>query len=145
MNIYEIKHGTYSAKINLSRGANCISLRNSQYKANILREQDYSAPLDNPYLYGMPILFPVNRISDGKFVFENREYVFPINEPDTGCHLHGMVHEQEFQMLSCGEDYVVCSYRPTEKKQYFGGWHEFEIVISYRLTEEGLEQKTETG
>lgn len=143
MKIYEIKKGSYSAKINLSRGANCISLRNSKYNAMILREPDYSEPLDNPYLYGMPILFPVNRISGGKFVFEDREYVFPVNEPNTNCHIHGMVHEQEFQMVSGGEDYVVCSYRPTKKEQYFGGWHEFEIVISYRLTAEGLEQKTE--
>lgn len=143
MNIYEIKHGTYSAKINLSRGANCISLRNSRYNANILREPDYSKPLDNPYLYGMPILFPVNRISGGKFVFEDREYVFPINEPATGCHIHGFVHEQEFQLVSGGEDYVTCSYRPTSKEQYFGGLHEFEIIISYHLTDKGMEQRTE--
>lgn len=143
MNIYEIKHGAYSAKINLSRGANCISLRNSQYNANILREPDYSKPLDNPYLYGMPILFPVNRISGGKFEFEGREYVFPVNEPHTGCHIHGMVHEQEFQMVSGGEDYVICSYRPTSREQYFGGLHEFEIIISYYLTDAGMEQRTE--
>ncbi len=143
MNIYEIKHGAYSAKINLSRGANCISLRNSQYNANILREPDYSKPLDNPYLYGMPILFPVNRISGGKFEFEGREYVFPVNEPNTGCHIHGMVHEQEFQIVSGGEDYVICSYRPTGRERYFGGQHEFEIIISYYLTDAGLEQRTE--
>lgn len=143
MNIYEIINGTYSAKINLSRGANCISLRNNKYNANILREPDYSVSLDNPYLYGMPILFPVNRISGGRFVFEGREYVFPVNEPNTGCHLHGMIHEQEFQAVSKGKDYIVCAYRATGEKQYFGGRNAFEIVISYYLTEEGLEQKTE--
>ena len=67
MNIYEITSGEYSAKINLSRGANCISLRNMRYHALILREPDYSSELDNPYLYGMPILFPVNRIDGGCF------------------------------------------------------------------------------
>ena len=143
MNIYEISNGIYSAKINLSRGANCISLRNNKYNAKILREPDYSAPLDNPYLYGMPILFPVNRISGGRFVFEGREYVFPINEPNTGCHLHGTLHEREFQIVSAGEDYVVCAYRTMAEEDYLGGQHAFEVVISYRLTEEGLEQKTE--
>lgn len=143
MNIYEITNETYSAKINLSRGANCISLRNRQYHASILREPDYSKPLDNPYLYGMPVLSPVNRISGGRFVFEGRDYIFPVNEPHTNCHLHGELHEQEFQIVSAGKDFVVCAYQALEEHQYFGGQNAFEVVISYRLTAEGLEQKTE--
>ena len=71
--IYEIKHGDYTAKINLSRGANCVSLRNKKYNAVILREPDYDKVPDNPYLYGMPILYPANRISGGRFEFEKRE------------------------------------------------------------------------
>ena len=66
-NIVKILFGEYSAKINITRGANCISLKNSKYNASVLREPDYSKPLDNPYLYGMPILFPVNRIEGGEF------------------------------------------------------------------------------
>ena len=142
MNIYEIKKGAYSAEINLSRGANCISLRNSKYDACILREPDYSAPLDNPYIYGMPILFPANRISGGKFMFEGREYTFPINDPNTGCHVHGMIHEQEFQVVSGGKDYVICSYQATREEAYFGRQNKFEIKISYYLTDDGLVQKT---
>lgn len=143
INVYEISNDTYSAKINLSRGANCVSLINKQYNARLLREPDYSKPLDNPYLYGMPILFPVNRIMGGRFTFEGREYIFPINEPNTGCHLHGVLHEQEFQMADAGEDYVVCFYKATQEQPYLLFPHEFEIVISYRLVKEGLEQKTE--
>ena len=69
MRIIELKSNNYRAKINLSRGANCISLKNTEYNGDILREPDYDN-LDNPYLYGMPILFPPNRISGGKFEFE---------------------------------------------------------------------------
>lgn len=142
MNIYEIQYGDYCAKINLSRGANCISLKNSRYKANILREPDYAKPLDNPYLYGMPVLFPVNRISGGKFRFEGREYLFEVNEPHTDCHLHGTLHESAFQMISCGEHYVIGAYRPESREYYFGGQHDFEVRIGYYLTDEGMEQKT---
>ena len=81
-NIVKILFGEYSAKINITRGANCISLKNSKYNASVLREPDYSKPLDNPYLYGMPILYPVNRISGGSFMFDCRRYTFPINEPN---------------------------------------------------------------
>ena len=70
--IIRLQAGDYIALINPERGANCISLRNSKYKAVILREPNKSGVLDNPYLYGMPILYPANRISGGSFRFEGR-------------------------------------------------------------------------
>ena len=107
--ITEIKNDLVTAKINLSRGANLISFVDCRYDASVLREPDYDN-LDNPYLYGMPILFPVNRISKGKFVFQGRTYSFPINEPDTGCHLHGILHDKEFTITEQREDYLKCEY-----------------------------------
>lgn len=142
-NIYEIEFADYSAKINLSRGANCISLRNRKYKAKILREPDYAKGLDNPYLYGMPILFPVNRISGGRFEFEGREYVFPMNEPATGCHLHGELHQAEFTLEEVSESRLVCSYKADKDKPYLGFPHAFEIRIKYELREDGFYQRTE--
>lgn len=59
IDIVRINFNDYTAEINLSRGANCISLKNGKYNVNILREPDYSKEIDNPFLYGMPILFPV--------------------------------------------------------------------------------------
>lgn len=142
-NIIELKAEDYSAKINLSRGANCISLRNEKYRAKLLREPDYSDELDNPYLYGMPILFPVNRISDGKFEFEERTYRFPINEPATRCHLHGELHRTEFEMVERCENRIFCSYRAPKDNPYLGFPHSFEIKMEYELTEEGLRHEIE--
>lgn len=136
-----IKNGNYCAKINLSRGANCVSLRYKDYK--ILREPDYSKELDNPYLYGMPVLFPVNRISGGSFEFEGRKYVFPINEPHTGCHLHGVLHERKFELISKTENKIICSYTPNSEKEYFGLQNNFKIDIEYELTENGFLHRTE--
>ena len=139
--IYEIKNSEYTAKINLARGANCISLRNMKYNARILREPDYSKELDNPYLYGMPILYPVNRISGGSFDFEGREYVFPINEPSTNCHIHGELHNTEFNVLENGDNYIVCEYK--SNGEYLNFPHKFRIVMTYTLKEDGLYQETE--
>lgn len=141
--IVDIKYLDYSAKINLSKGANCISLRNQKYGAKLLREPDYSKELDNPYLYGMPILFPVNRISEGRFTFEDREYIFPINEPATGCHLHGELHKTEFQLIEKSENRIACLYKADKENPYLMFPHEFEIKIEYELNENGLIQKTE--
>ncbi len=141
--IITIQKGDYSAKINLSRGANCIGIRNEKYGATILREPDYSKKLDNPYLYGMPILFPVNRISGGKFEFEERKYEFPVNEPKTGCHLHGMLHEMEFVLLEASDSKVSCLYRATKEEPYLAFPHEFEVRMEYEVKEDGFYHRVE--
>ena len=127
----------YIAKIDSPNGANCISLRNKKYGAAILREPPTNGELDNPYLYGMPILFPVNRIENGVFEFEGREYCFPINELATGCHLHGELHRMPFELVEESESRVVCRFR-AEKGEYLGFPHAFEVVQEYELTERGL-------
>ena len=136
--IVKLQAGDYTAFINPERGANCISLRNSKYKAIILREPNKSGVLDNPYLYGMPILYPANRISGGSFRFEGRTYKFPINEPGTNCHLHGMLHEMEFEITKSDKSFVKCVF----EKPYLDFPHSFRIEMTYRLSADGLEQRT---
>lgn len=136
--IVKLQAGDYTALINTERGANCISLRNSKYNAVILREPNKSGVLDNPYLYGMPILYPVNRISGGSFEFEGRIYRFPINEPQTNCHLHGMMHEMEFEVSEIGDSFVKCVF----ERQYLDFPHRFRVEMKYSLSENGLLHKT---
>ncbi len=135
-NILVLKNKNFVAKVNLSRGANLIFLR-SNSGAIILREPDYDKGIDNPYLYGMPILFPVNRIENGKFTFDGKEYVFPINEPKTNCHLHGELHEKEFEIVKRREDRLVAKV-----SSIFGGINEFEVLIDYKLIKNGVRIKT---
>ena len=132
-----LKGGDYTAKIDPQRGGNCISLRHDGWDAVLLREPK-EMPLDNPYLYGMPILFPVNRIQGGSFVFEEREYRFPINEEKTGCHLHGTLHETPFSVEEQGEDHVRLSFSGA----YHDFPHAFSVEILYRLDDKGLSQRT---
>jgi aldose 1-epimerase len=132
-----ITAGDWSAMVDLARGANCISLQNRRFNASILREPPLNGNLDNPYLYGMPILFPVNRIEGGCFDFEGRIYTFPINEPQTGCHLHGELHQTAFELLEKRKECIVCRYA-AKKGEYLGFPHAFEIVQTYELSESGL-------
>lgn len=133
-----LKHGDLSAVIDLAHGANCISLRNASYDARLLREPPKSRKLDNPYLYGMPILFPVNRIENGSFSFEGRRYVFPINEPATSCHLHGELHKTAFEAAEITPDKIRCRYAATKDRPYLTFPHEFEIVTEYELKDDGF-------
>lgn len=130
-----IENGSRYAQIDPNHGANCMKLRNKRYDAKLLREPPADGKLDNPYLYGMPILFPVNRIEHGEFEFEGRKYVFPVNEPATGCHLHGELHRMRFECLEKSDRAAAFRYRAGEG-EYLGFPHAFEIKMEYALEEE---------
>jgi aldose 1-epimerase len=136
--VIKLKCGDWCAKIDLAHGANCISLKNKKYGASLLREPPENTEPDNPYLYGMPILFPVNRIEDGCFEFEGRKYTFPINEQKTNCHLHGEMHKTPFEALEVTDSKIKCTYRATKDMPYLTFPHEFEIIMSYELKESGF-------
>src|SRR5690606_6572710 len=57
-----------------------------------------------PALYGTPVLFPPNRIADGRFTYRGREYRFDINEPARGNHIHGFVHKRPWQLVRAEMD-----------------------------------------
>lgn len=138
--VVTLSNGNYTARIDLDAGANCISLRNAEYDAILLREPIDLGRQDNPFLYGMPILFPVNRISNGRFVFEGREYSFHVNEEKTGCHLHGTLYKSAFSLKEADESKAIFTYHAYEAQPYHGFPHEFEVCIEYELTENGLRQ-----
>lgn len=142
MNLQTITHGDWTATVNISRGANCIRLRHERLGARILREPSYTAG-EHPFLFGMPLLFPVNRISGGQFDFEGREYRFPVAEPATGCALHGEVHAIPFEVVARGKDRLACACRFDAAHPYGAFPHDFEIGIEYALDDGGLTQTTE--
>lgn len=94
----------------------------------------------NPYLYGMPLLFPPNRISGAEFGFENRVYRFPVNEPNTGCFVHGTMHETAFVVSETEQTRIKLCYEATEKQPYLTFPHQFLITIEYCLRDEKLVQ-----
>ena len=53
--------------------------------------------------YGLPILFPPNRIDGGHFTFAGKEYQFKINEPATGNSLHGFLQNEPWD-IECLKD-----------------------------------------
>ena len=86
----------------------------------------------------MPILFPTNRIEGGTFEFEGRGYVFPVNEPKTGCHLHGEIHQASFKTLVHTDTRLLCRYSATKEQPYLTFPHEFEITMEYELRRDGF-------
>lgn len=133
--------GAYAAQILPSRGANCLSLMHIPSNISVLRTYDPDTfELDNPFLYGTPLLFPPNRIKGGKFTYEGREYNLPINEEATGCFLHGTLHETPFEVVKVTESTVTCRYEATKENPYLTYPHAFTLTVNYVLSNDGLKQ-----
>ena len=88
----------------------------------------------------MPMLFPPNRISNAEFEFENRTYKFPVNEPNTGCFVHGTMHETEFVVSQVNDARIKLCYQATKENMYISFPHSFTIEVVYVLEEEKLLQ-----
>lgn len=136
----ELKAHGYTAWIDPERGGSCIRLE--RFGADVLRTPEGPQSYENGgFLWGTPLLFYPNRISGGCFEFEGREYRLPINEPKTGCFLHGTLNETPFEVIESGADYVTLQYAATQEKPYLTFMHAFTLTLAWKLTEKGLEQK----
>ena len=136
----ELRAHGYTAVILPERGGSCVDLAKGDVHA--LRTPasmaDYEA---DPFLYGTPILFFPNRISGGSFDFEGRRYVLPVNEPATGCFLHGTLHETPFAVEQKRADYVRLVYCAQKEQPYLTFPHAFTLTLEWALNEEGLRQR----
>ena len=134
----QLTGGGYVADISSARGGICFRLLHTPTGADILRTPRDEAHLsENVYLFGNPPLFPPNRIVGGRFTFEDREYVLPINEPATVCHIHGALWDKPFSVEALTEHSVRLVYC-AEAGEYIGFPHAFTFVREYTLDENGL-------
>ncbi|MBQ8309714.1 MAG: aldose 1-epimerase [Clostridia bacterium] len=135
--------GGYVADLASDRGGICYRLLHEPTSADILRTPCDEAHLaENVYLFGNPPLFPPNRIVGGRFTFEGREYVLPLNEPATGCHIHGALYRMPFAIDYQTENTVRLVYH-AEAGEYIGFPHAFTFVREYTLDENGLTEVDE--
>jgi aldose 1-epimerase len=135
----ELSSSGYKAWILPERGGNCIRL--SRFDVDVLRTPASDSDLKaTPFFYGTPILFFPNRISGGQFEFEGRYYRFEINEPASGCYIHGTLHETEFRIMDQLSDEATLYYEATDDRPYLTFPHSFSVQINWRLSDGGLRQ-----
>ncbi len=139
-----LESSRYLAEFDSDHGGFCGRLYHKPSGSELLRtpesEEMYNG---NRFLFGNPILFPPNRVRNGEFTFEGREYRLPINDTFSGCHLHGDLHRMPFtvERTACGE--VDFLYR-AERGEYEGFPHAFTIRRRYTLSDAtGLREITE--
>lgn len=94
----------YEALLVPSLGANVVSLKAATdgRELDILRTPpDAETLLGDPYAYGIPVLFPANRVANGCYECDGVRYEFPQNYPN-GVHIHGVLHNREWPVADSG-------------------------------------------
>lgn len=101
----ELRAGEYRAAVS-SVGAMLESLELAG------RPLVLTSPEDGPMLLHRGALIAPwpNRIGRGAYVWEGEEILVPVNEPERGNALHGLVSFSEFEVLSAQEDAVVLAH-----------------------------------
>lgn len=94
-----LETNVYEAILIPSRGANLVKLYNKEKGVDILRtptEEEVGTFLIRPQIFGVPLLFPPNRIEDGTYNFAGKKYEFPITIPAQNNYHHGIIKSQDF-------------------------------------------------
>ena len=128
---------SYQAVILSAWGANCVSLVHRATGTELLRVPESEADLQtSPYVWGLPLLFPPNRIRDGHFDFDGHTYEFPINEPARHHHIHGVLARTPFIETAPG----CFSWRADVETPYLSFPHAFTVERAYLVDKSGLTQ-----
>lgn len=146
----EFSKGDYRALLIPGVGANLVRLANTRLGVEILRTpaaDEIETFRSRPQIFGLPLLFPPNRIADGRYTYDGRTYQYPITIEKEHNYHHGILK---------GLPFVVSKARETDKEvlvecRYYSNAgsdavfrdfpHEFKCKVIYRLTAEGLEQE----
>ena len=98
---------------------------------------DQFANNENPY-HPSALLSPwVNRVRNGNYSFEGRNYQLPINEPNLGNAIHGLLARKPFE-ISQENSKATLSYRYTAEEKAYP--FPFEMRLTYSFTEENIFQ-----
>lgn len=150
----EFSAGDYTALLVPDVGANLVRLAHTGLGVEILRTPgagETDAFRSRPHVYGLPVLFPPNRIADGQYVFNGRTYRFPITRPQEHNYHHGILKSLPFVVSKArddGREVLIecrCYSNPAQDAIYRHFPHPFKCKITYRLSAEGLEQEIMFG
>ncbi|UUZ90204.1 aldose 1-epimerase [Paenibacillus sp. P25] len=119
-------------------GSNVYSIWDKKLQREMLRVPPSPADLAaQPVQYGTPVLMPPNRIREGKFQFDGRDYQFDRNGAG-GNHIHGVLRNQAWTVKASGEAngtlFLTTVFRTREdagvQRQYP---HSLELELTFEL------------
>ena len=98
-----LETNVYEAIVVPSVGANLVRLYNKEKQVDILRtptSDEMETFVSRPQIFGVPLLFPPNRIEDGKYSFAGKNYEYPITIPNQNNYHHGIIKSEPFTITN---------------------------------------------
>ena len=144
-----LRAASYEAWVLPGIGGHVVALRDQARGLRLLREPladtsgDLTAYRRDPIPYGIPLLFPPNRIEDGTFTAAGVTYRFPINEPKLHNRLHGLFARARWDVAERGPSdggAVLHLRHSLRKEDEEFAWfpHPLTLELDYRLSRQGL-------
>ena len=142
-----LETNVYEAIIIPSVGANLVRLYNKEKSIDVLRTpatNEMETFLTRPQVFGVPLLFPPNRIEDGKYSFAGKDYEFPITITAQNNYHHGIIKSQPFTVTRTrfSDDAVeleACFFSNRVNDAIFANFpHDFVCKIRFILTDNEL-------
>ncbi|MBE6406051.1 MAG: hypothetical protein E7040_08520 [Lentisphaerae bacterium] len=140
MSVVELDAFGFTAKILPEAGGNIFSLQHKATGTQLLREPHRKEELfHTPERFGIPPLFPPNRIEDGAFLFEGKICHLPINQKVQNLHLHGIAISKPWLLVKQAKHFAELKFVFNETSPEYEGFpFTCEIIRRYELTEQGL-------
>ncbi|NBW02558.1 MAG: hypothetical protein EBR87_02410, partial [Cytophagia bacterium] len=91
--------------------------------------------------YPSALLAPwVNRVRNGNYSFEGRNYQLPINESNLGNAIHGFLARKKFEISEekCNDELAEVSFIHKYSGGFIGYPFPFIFTLTYRLSSKGL-------
>jgi len=112
---------------------NGLWLSDRSVKRNIIEGYESDEDLASDTYYHNAWLFPfVNRLKNGVYEFEGKDYRFPLNEPDKGNALHGFLFNQPFEIQDMGvnteETFIKLRYSYDGEYDYYPFPFDFQVI-----------------
>lgn len=130
MDTFSIRSGLYSAKVR-TRGGGLNELKYGD--RNLVEPYVENDPIPR---YRGNVLAPwPNRIRDGRYSFEGRDFQAPVNETKRSCALHGLVLDLNWQVSESSPTSISLVTTLEESESYPSA---LRCLVTYQLSEEGL-------
>jgi aldose 1-epimerase len=144
-----IRTGHWEAEFAPQHGGQLLRLRHLPDGHEVLHYPETAGTFSaQPERHGVPVLFPPNRIADGRFIWRGREYRLPLNEaPPRNNHIHGIVLRapwdiNEIPSADSGHKQVALTFQHDKTRQTFDDYpHEFLITITWEFAPRRVTQK----
>ncbi len=137
MNIIDLHYGNWDAKIAVDYGFNVYSLTcrgDDVLRTTADPETDLAA---SPVVYGTPLLFPPDRLTNNGFSFEGKQYTMRNPDPAKPYKIHGSMHSAPMRVVYRSASMAVGEYEDAGVRYPFP----FRMSISCELGGEGLRQR----